>query len=220
MRTNEDYILKEFKKIKEVIPSLSLYQTKWWCLLSLYRTRQCFFLLSALEECKELSCFDEMLAALRNSLQTESVSSNTAMQKYIDMLDAICSVCAGMFWNEETGEADDLPAAEDKSGAELQEGFCPCHFGNLVTNMTEFLAHSFGLKGGEIHPGRYAELILAATLEDYYYDKYDTGYLGEVREVTAEVERIWRDYYFLLTHPTQAEIEIKIQEYQDICIWK
>lgn len=217
MRTNEDYILKEFKKIEDAIPSLSAHQSKLWCLLSLYRTRQCFFLLSALEECKELSCFDDMLSAIWQSLQVAGIST---MQKHIDILDGVSYVCAGMYWNEETEEADYLPMDKDKSLAELQEGFHPCHFHNLINAMIEWFSDSVEKKKGERRPGNYAELVLAATFEDYFYDRHPTENLATVTEVVTEVRRIWADYDFLLTHPTQAEILARIEEYKNICVWK
>ncbi len=221
MTPSEDYIVKQFQKIRERMEALSDHQKKLWCLLSLCRTKQCFLLLSGLDICRGLSRFDELLDAVRGGICLAHSDSIDAFRRFITILEAALDGCSGMYWDEDLQDLRELPPERDSSHADLGEGFSPFMFFDLIASIVEFLAHFSDLDslGGRKNLCC-AEIVLGATFETYFYQKYQTENLADVKEVTVEVQRVWNDYHYILSNPRQSEIDRKIQEYKNICVWK
>lgn len=221
MTPGEDYIVKQFQKIRERLAALDDRQRKLWCLFSLCRTKQCFLLLSRLGACRKLSRFDDLLDAIRAGIFSGASEGRDVFNRFIPVLETALDACSGMYWDEAAQDLCELPPEKNKSRDDLGEGFSPFLFFDLITGIVEFLAHFSDLDSLDGHGTVCcAEVILGAVSEPYFYRKYQTETLIEVKEVTIEVQRVWNDYHFILSNPRQSEIDRKIQEYKNICVWK
>lgn len=226
MSQNETYLDKQFRKIRELAGDMDERQVKLWCLLSLCRTNQCFLILAKMDACSGLADFGEILDAMHDHLYSGHrhpghLYEAKIFQKFIPVLTAALDVCSSMYWDEKKQDLFDLPAGEDLSRTELEDGFSPHMFFDLIIGITEYLAHFPHLDNlGEKRNDCCAGLILGAVFEPYFFMKYDTEDLETVKEATVEVQRVWNDYHFILSHPKPSEVGRRLQEYRQICIWK
>ncbi len=223
MSQNETYLDKQFRKIRELAGDMDERQVKLWCLLSLCRTNQCFLILAKMDACSGLADFGEILDAMHDHLYSGHrhpghLYEAKIFQKFIPVLTAALDVCSSMYWDEKKQDLFDLPAGEDLSRTELEDGFSPHMFFDLIIGITEYLAHFPHLDNlGEKRNDCCAGLILGAVFEPYFFMKYDTE---DLEEATVEVQRVWNDYHFILSHPKPSEVGRRLQEYRQICIWK
>jgi len=209
MRASEDYVLFEFRKINKALENMPHKQAEIWALLSMSRLSYIFNVATKIEALEEMSIVDDIITSCTEVILFGIEYDVEKFKGYENIIDPLITICEGI---DNDGYGIDYDGEK-----ELVDLFGIILFSEPLYEMCRMFTY---LEDGKYFD-KLSSMIMSTIMEDYFYDLYPDVYgddFGRIKEVMAEINRIWADYEFVKQNPSNDEILNKIEAYKKISV--